>query len=127
ENAYFQALAFEKGVNQPNRALELARLYEEAGKRYQAVIDKFPEFTHVHVARYGLAMVHYRKEEFEKAQKTLQAIPQDARQGDLALIPYLLADCILRLMPAKTEGDDAVAAGRALEEIQSATELLESF
>src|SRR5262249_10283486 len=94
ENAYFQALAVDKNPNQPTRVQEMSRLYDEAGKRYQAVIDKYPEFAHVNVARYGLAMTWYRKGDCEKAHKALQAIPQDARQGDLASTPYLLADCI---------------------------------
>src|SRR5207245_7388894 len=43
ENAYFQGLAVEKNAGNPNRVQESGRLYDEAGKRYQVVIDKYPE------------------------------------------------------------------------------------
>src|SRR5262249_56884963 len=52
ENAYFVALAAGKNPNLPNRAQELARLNEDAAKRYQAVLEKFPEFAYANLARY---------------------------------------------------------------------------
>jgi tetratricopeptide (TPR) repeat protein len=126
ENAYFTALAAEKNPNLPNREPELKRLYDESIKRYQEVVDKHPEFVHVHLARYGLALGHYRKGDVAKAKEILESIPDGERNGDLAVVPYQIADCMLRLIPAKIE-DDAIAAGKALEQLQTAAGFLETF
>jgi TolA-binding protein len=126
ENAYFAAQAAEKNANLPNRAAELKKLYGEAGKRYQEVVEKHPEFAFVNLARYGLAMSHYRIGDIEKAKEVLETIPEADRGGDLVVVSYQLADCILRLVPSKIE-DDAIAAGRALEHLQTAAGLLENF
>jgi TolA-binding protein len=125
ENAYFVALAAEKNPNLPNRAQELARLHEEAAKRYQVVIDKFPEFPYTNLARYGQALAFYHKGDLEKARQTLDAIPQPDRTGDLAQVPYVLADCLMRLAP--TRADDALTAGRMEEQLKAAVELLNSY
>ncbi len=125
ENASFAALAAEKNPNLPDRDKTLARLLDEAAKRYQEVIDKYPEFTYVNHARYAVGMMFYRKGDYEKAHKALEGIAQADRNGDLALTPYLLADCLLRLAPAKA--DDALAAGKLQEQLQAAVELLTGF
>jgi len=69
----------------------------------------------------------YRKNDLEKTKEILEAIPRRAeRTGELAVVPYLLADCLLRMAPVKV--DDALAAGKKpQEELQGAVELLESF
>src|SRR5262249_24357014 len=85
----------------------------------------FPEFTYVNQARYTRGLLYYRKGEFEKAQKTLEVIPQPDRNGDLALASYILADCILRQAPVKA--DDGLAAGKLQEQLQAAIELLDGF
>jgi TolA-binding protein len=126
ENAYFAAQTAEKNANLPNRGVELKKLYSEAGKRYQEVVEKHPEFAFINRARYGLAVSHYRAGDIEKAKEILEAIPEAERSGDLAIVAYQLADCILRLVPSKIE-DDAIAAGRALEQLQTAAGLLQSF
>src|SRR5262249_10975382 len=126
ENAYFTAQAAEKKPDLPNRGAELKRLYDEVIKRYQEIVDKYPEFARVQLARYGLAMGYYRKGDIEKAKEILDTIPDAERTGELAVVSYQIADCILRLVPAKIE-DDAIAAGRALEQLQTAAGLLESF
>ncbi len=125
ENAYFRALAVEKDPNHPNRAQELTRLYDEAIRRYQTVVSRFPEAPTVATAQYGLALAHYRKGEFEKAQEILEKIPAPERSGELAVVSYALADCLMRLTPAKA--DDALAAGQVQEKLQAAVELLEGF
>lgn len=122
ENAYFTALAAEK--NAP-ASKELPRLFDEAGKRYQEVITRFPEFAHVPLARYGLAMSHYRRHDWEKARAVLEAIPAAERTGDLAVVPYQLADCLIRLAPSRA--DDALAAGQLEQQLSTATELLDGF
>ena len=125
ENAYFNALAAEKRPDYPTKAADLAKLFEEAGKRYKAVIDRFPEFERVNLARYGLAMTLFRRNEFDKAQEVLEAIPAPERTGDLAYVPYLLADCLIRQAPAKAE--DALADGILREKLTNAQQMLEAF
>lgn len=125
ENAYFLSLAAEKNPNAAEKAKEVAKWNDEVIKRYQAVITQSPEFAHVPLARFGAAMGHYRKGDLEKAQKLLDAIPVPDRQGQLALVPYLIADCHLRLAPA--DADDALAAGMLHEKLKSAIELLDAF
>jgi tetratricopeptide (TPR) repeat protein len=125
ENAYFRALSAEKRSDFPNKAVELPKLFEEAIKRYKMVIEKYPEFDRLSLARYGLAMSHFHKGEFEEAQKALEAIPGPDRNGDLGYTPYLLADCLIRSAPAKA--DDALAVGMLQEKLQNAQGYLESF
>jgi TolA-binding protein len=125
ENAYFAALAAEKLPNPADRAREVARLTDEAVKRYQVVIDKYPEFQHASLARYGLGMAHYRKGDLDKARAMFEAIPASDRTGDLAIVAYQLADLLLRLAPAKA--DDAVAAGKLEEALKGAVEQLDAF
>jgi TolA-binding protein len=125
ENAFFLAQAAEKNPDPAERAKALAKHTEEAGRRYQEVIDKFPEFAHVNHARYALGLLHHRQGNFEKAKAVLETIPQAERNGQLALTSYLLADCLVRLAPATAE--DALAAGKLQEELQAAVELLDGF
>jgi TolA-binding protein len=125
ENSYFLALAAEKLPNPADRAREIGKHNDEAIKRYKVVIDKFPEFAQVNLARYGLGMAHYRKGQLEEAQKALESIPATERNGDLAIVPYQLADVIIRQAPARAE--DAITAGKLEEALKSASELLEAF
>jgi TolA-binding protein len=125
ENAYFQALAAEKDPKLPDRAKTLAALAREAVKRYQEVTDQFPEFIYANQARYGQGMVHYRRGEYEKAQKVFEGIAEPDRKDDLVLTSYLLADCLIRLAP--TRADDALAAGKVQEKLQEAAGLLDNF
>jgi TolA-binding protein len=125
ENAAFQALAAEKNPKLPNRAEELGQLNDEVIKRYQAVVDKFPEFPYANLARHGLALAYYRKGKLEKARDILDGIPAPDRTGELAAVPYVLADCQIRLAP--TKADDALAAGKLEEQLRGAVELLDGF
>src|SRR5205814_1293030 len=52
-------------------------------------------------------------------------IPVAERIGDLAVVPYTLADCLIRLAP--TEVDDALAAGKLTEAMNAAAEALNGF
>src|SRR5208337_3116235 len=76
-------------------------------------------------ARFGVAMTHYHKHDFEKAKEVLETIPSADRSGELAVVPYLIADCLIRLTP--TRADDALAAGRMQEMLQEAIQLLDGF
>lgn len=125
ENAYFQALTAEKRPDLPDRAKALAAMYDVTAQRYQVVVEKFPEFAHVNLARHGWALVFYHKGDLEKSKSILDTIPVPDRSGDLATVPYLIADILLRTAPATA--DDALTAGRLEEQLKGAIELLESF
>ena len=125
ENAFLTATAARKRPDLPNREQELRRLFGEALKRYQAFADQHPEFAHANRGRFGLALCHYELGEFDKAAAVLAAIPQADRAGDLAAVPYLLADCIIRTLPAGA--DDALAAARLQQQLGEAIQLLDGF
>jgi TolA-binding protein len=125
ENAYFAALTAEKRTDLANRQAELSRLFDEAGKRYQAVIDHGGEFERLSLARYGLAMCHFKKGEFDKARTVLEQIPNADRTGELAHAPYLLADCLLRQAPATVSG--AAETRKLLETLEQSAANLDAF
>jgi cellulose synthase operon protein C len=125
ENAAFQLAAIEKDPQFPNRDKEIERLSAESAKRYQTLIDRFPEFEYAGLARYGMGLAHYRKGEYEKAQAIFAGIASGERKDDLALAGYLQADCIIRLAPVKVE--DAVAGGKLGEDMAAAIEQLDGF
>ncbi len=126
ENSYFRIAQAEKNPPSPDRAKALAALYEETVKRLQTIVEKYPEYPKIQVARYTLGLTLYRKGDLEAAQKALDAIPVPERGGDLASVPYLIADCILRQTPS-TVPEDALAAGKLEEQLKTSVELLESF
>ena len=125
ENAYFLSLAAEKIQKPADRAPEVAKWTEETIKRYSVVVEKYPEFAYANIARYGLAMAYYRKGDYEKAKELLVAIPAAERSGDLAIVPYQIADILIRTAPAKA--DDAITAGRVEEALKAAIEQLEGY
>jgi TolA-binding protein len=125
ENAGFSLAAAEKLPNPADRARETPKWTDEAVKRYQEVVAKYPEFAQANVARYGLGLALYRKGELDKAKERLEAVPASDRTGELAAVPYYLADILIRTAPAKA--DDAVTAGRLEEQLKQASEHLEAF
>ncbi|MCE9532725.1 MAG: tetratricopeptide repeat protein [Planctomycetes bacterium] len=125
ENAYFTALAAEKRTDMANKAAELAKMFEETAKRYKLILERYPEFERVHLARYGLAMCHLKRNEFEEARVILENIPLAERVGDLSLAPYLLAECLIRSAPPKAE--DALQVGMLQEKLQLAVQNLDGF
>ncbi len=125
ENAAFAALAAEKNPQLPDRVNTLNKLNDESIKRCQVLIDRFPEHPQVNLARYGLAMGHYRKGDIEKASGLFDGIPAADRNGELSVVPYVLADCLIRLAP--TEVDDALAAGKLTEAMTKSIESLNAF
>jgi tetratricopeptide (TPR) repeat protein len=125
ENAYFVALAAERKPDLPNRQAELAKLFDEAAKRYQAVIDKGGEFERLSLAKFGLAMCQFKKGEFAKAKEILEQIPNSDRNGALAYTPYLLADCLLREAPATVSG--AGETRKLLESLEQVAGDLDGF
>src|SRR5207244_7599764 len=87
--------------------------------------ERYAEFAHVQLARHGLGMTWYRKNDLEKAQKSLEGIPAADRSGELTVVSYQLADILLRQAPARA--DDAVAAGKLEEKLKGASDLLETY
>ncbi|MCI0455374.1 MAG: tetratricopeptide repeat protein [Gemmataceae bacterium] len=126
ENSYFRALAAEKNPNPQERARIVPALYDETIKRYKVVVEKYPEFPQINLARHGLALTHYRKGDLDQARLTLEAIPQGERAGELAVVPYLIADCLLRQAPPGIP-EDALEAGKLEAKLKSAAELLEGY
>src|SRR5262249_44865265 len=51
--------------------------------------------------------------------------PAQDRNGELALVPYVIADCLMRLAP--TKADDALEAGKLEEMLKAAADQLEAF
>jgi TolA-binding protein len=123
ENSYFVAVNLAKNPNAPKA--ERDKAFDAAAARFQAIIDKYPEFERLSLARYSLAVCHIQKGNFEKAQEVLEAIPGPDRTGELAIVPYQLASCMMKLAPTRT--DDAIAAGKLQELLQNAAQLLDGF
>src|SRR5205807_3649915 len=71
-------------------------------------------------------MTFYRKGDLENAKKVLEAIPQAERGGELAAVPFVMADCLLRQAPATTP-EDALAVGKLEDQLKTAAELLNDF
>ncbi|MCS6852494.1 MAG: tetratricopeptide repeat protein [Gemmataceae bacterium] len=118
ENAYIQAVrAGEAGVGR--------QLADEALRRYQRLLDRYPDFPHAALARYRLGVLLYRQGQFDKAKELFEAIPVQDRTGELAGASFLLVDCVLRSAPARA--DDALAAGQLQEALQTAIGLLDGF
>jgi TolA-binding protein len=127
ENAYFTLQGVEKntGLSPQDKAKELAKWQDEAAKRYQIIVDKYPEFSQVQLARFAVGMITYNKGDLDKAKETLSLIPQAERVGELAVVPYIVADCAMRLAPQKV--DDALAAGKLEELLKEAVDNLENY
>ncbi len=123
ETAYLTAVA--ASADAGRRKEDIDGMFTEAIKRYQVVIDKFPEFASINVARQGLANSYYRLGDYPKTMEVLATIPEFDRSGDLSIASYLLADCTIRTMPAGA--DDALQAERVIEQSTDAVKLLESF
>lgn len=125
ENSALQALAAAKRDNPEDRARETKKYNDEAIKRYTVLVEKYPEYAHIQLARQGLGMAYYRQGDLDRARKVLEAIPSADRSGELAIVNYNLADVLLRNLPARA--DDAVSAGRLEEQLKAAGDLLEAY
>ena len=90
------------------------------------MIEKYPEFPKISVARYSLGLTLYRKGDLDAAQKVLADIPGPERGGELGLTSFLIADCLLRQVPTAIP-DDALGAGKMEEQLKGAAEALEAF
>jgi TolA-binding protein len=124
ENLYLTALAAADDKN-PKPRPEQEKLFSAAVVRYQAFLAKYPDFDYADLAKQGLATCQARLGHYADAIAVLLTIPESNRSGELATIPYLLADCNIRTFPA--EADDALTAERLIESAEDAAKLLESF
>lgn len=124
ENAFMAASA---AADQPGRASreELAKLFTEAIARYKRLLERFPDFPQANLAKHGMASSHYRLGQFDEATKVLASIAEMERTGELAVVPYLLADCLIRAFPP--EAEDALEAARLIQQAEQAAKLLEGF
>ncbi len=125
ENAFMVANAAAVNPNIGNKEVELPRLYGDAIKRYQTLVDKYPEFESVAVAQQGIALSLYRLGKYEEAAAILAAIPESDRSGDLATVPYVLADCLIRTLPA--DSSDALSAALVMQQLEESVKLLGNF
>lgn len=132
ENAYLTALAAadDKTASAGSRQAALPRaeqqkLFQIAIARYEKLIGKYPEFDYSDLARQATATCHARLGQYTEAIAILLTIPESSRSGELAMVPYLLADCDIRTLPP--EAEDALTAERLIETAEDAAKLLESF
>ena len=121
ENAFAKAETLVK----QNKAAEAKAAFAAAATQYAEVATKYPEFERVNRARYGQALCFTAVDDWEKAAKALDGIPAAERNGDLAAVPYVLADCLIRTAPAKA--DDALADNMLREKLGAAAGMLDSF
>ncbi len=125
ENAFLSAAAIETSGQAAAQAERMKQLYGEAITRYKAVVEKYPDFAHVNLARQGMGMSHYRLGQYAQAAKVLNQIPPTERGGEMATAAYLLADCMLRTLPQ--EATDAIAAARLMGQLNDIIFLLDMF
>jgi len=98
---------------------------KDAAQRYQVVVNKYPEFGQINVARKGLGTALYEQGKFEEAAAALEAVPSGERVGEMAGVSYLLAECLIKTMP--TEAEDALTTARLVDQIEQASTLLNAF
>ena len=124
ENAYLAALAAADG-KEPRPRDEQEKLFGAAIDRYKKFAAKYPEFDYTDLARQGLGICYARTGKYAEAIAALQTIPESNRTGELATVPYLLADCEIRTLPAET--DDALTAELLIQAAEDAAKYLDAF
>ncbi len=126
ENVYLQTVS---SANTPKTLTseQLNAMYEDAIKRYQRVIEKYPEFPYISMAKQGVALCDYKLGRIPQAIAVMETIPEADRFGDLATVPYLFADCLLRTLPTDAEATDGLTSGRLCETAAQAAKLLETY
>jgi TolA-binding protein len=125
ENGYLAATALAVTPEAANRRDEVNRLFGGAVAHYANLLKQFPDFPHANLARQGMAMAQYRMGQYAEAIAVLSKIPEPDCAGDLATVPYLLADCLIRTLPPET--DDALQAAQLIEQAEKAVRLLDAF
>ena len=124
ENAYFNCAGCrEDGPTCRTRPWSCPSSSTRLRKRYKAVIEGYPEFERIELARYGLAMCHFKKNDSRPRNPRIDPRARPGRRPRPC--PYLLAECLIRLAPSKA--DDAFAVGMLQEKLQAAQQNLEGF
>ena len=124
ENAFLSAMAAARDRN-PDIQRRAPAMLDEAITRYQRLLKDYPDFRYANLARQAMGTAYYEQGKYAEGIPVLQAIAEPDRSGDLAGVPYLLADCLIRSLPDRT--DDALAAGRLIDQASRAAKLLEGF
>ena len=124
ENAFLTAMATARDRN-PDVRRRAPAMLDEAITRYQRLLKDYPDFQYANLARQAMGTAYYEQGKCAEAVPVLQAIAEPDRTGALAGVPYLLADCFIRTLPERT--DDALTAGRLIDQAGRAAKLLESF
>jgi len=101
------------------------QLYGEALKRYQGLLEKYPDSAFTNLARQGMGTAYYHLGQYPEAMKTLKLVPAPDRTGDLASVSYLIADCGLRTLPEA--GDDALSVAKLIQAYTEASDMLAAF
>lgn len=101
------------------------RLYAEALRRLNKLLASPPSESAARLARLGIANAHYQRGEYAEALKVIAQVPETDRTGDLLMLSYLEADCVLRTLPP--EADDALSTARAIDAVERAMGLLNGY
>lgn len=127
QNSYQQGveLAKKPDAATPGVQEQIKKLQTQAASQYEAIVNKYPEFSQASAARYGLGMAYYRQGEWEKANKQFERILDSDRTGELVAASYFQADCLIHTMPENA--DDALSASRLSAQLEDACKDLSSF
>ena len=125
ENSFVQAELATKTPELAAKPENWKPLYEVAIARYTALLKRYPDFAYADLARFGQGMSLYRLSHYDKAAALFNGIGSSERSGELAIVSFVQADCLLRNAP--TNVNDAINAGKALQLVSEAIKLLEAF
>ena len=109
----------------PESRAGLDKKFDDAISRYQRLMEKYPEFAYVNLARYGMGSAQYQRGQYDVAFTTLSSILDADRSGELATVNYLLGDSLIRQFP--TETNDALQAAKLLYAAEQGARLLEKY
>jgi outer membrane protein assembly factor BamD (BamD/ComL family) len=125
ENGYFRSLAAEQEPAK-QEAAGLKKLREETLKRYQRLIDDYPDHPRASSARFAAGLLYMKLGDTKNAANVFEQIPPTDRTGEKAISALLLADLILKEVPAGVP-EDALTAGRMEADLKKAVEMLASY
>ncbi len=109
----------------PLRAKEAKAMFEESVAHYQKLIADYPDSPQINAARQAVGNVYCRLGQYGKAAEAFQSIPDAERSGELSAVSYVQGDCLLRTLPP--EGEDALTAGRLLQQAETAAKNFSNF
>jgi len=125
ENACLLAVDAASGPKAAETRADWEKKFDDAITRYKRLLAQYPEFQTANLARYGMATAQYQRGSYRDAISSLNAILDADRNGDLAPVNAVLADCLIRLMPAET--NDALQAGSVLDKAERAIKFLDKY